>query len=71
MTNKLRTQHEMTDVTLNTHKKVPPIATTIRKPNKLKLSDQLIATVEKTEVPNHVLNTSNFMNQKHLKNYLA
>ena len=46
----------MTDIKLNVHKKMPPITT--RKPNKLKLTDPLVATVEKTDVPNHVLNTS-------------
>ena len=51
----------MTDIKLNNHKKVPPIASSVpRKPNKLKLTDQIVATIEKTDVPNHVLNTSKF-----------
>ncbi len=58
MANKIRSQRELTDIKLNVHKKVPPITNATRKPNKLKITDPLVATVEKTEVPNHVLNTS-------------
>lgn len=59
-THKVRNEYEM-----NTHKKMPPIVTLttigVRKPQKLKQTDQLVAAVEKRlPVPNHVLDTKIF-----------
>ena len=54
MANKVRSQRELPDLKINMHKKVPPITNVIRKPNKLKITDSLVATVPKTEVPNHI-----------------
>ena len=51
-TNKLLTQIE-----LNNYKKIPPIERA-DKPAKLKITDPLVAPIEKTDVPNYVLNTS-------------
>lgn len=45
-------------IELNQNKKIPPIQSK-RQPNSLKLSDSLVAPVEKQPVPNHLLNTSN------------
>ncbi len=52
-TNKLLSQIE-----LNNYKKIPPIERT-DKPSRLKITDSLVAPIEKTDVPNYVLNTSN------------
>lgn len=45
-------------VELNPKKKIPPIQSK-RQSNSLKLSDSLVAPVEKQPVPDHLLNTSN------------
>lgn len=45
-------------IELNQNKKIPPIQPK-RQPNRLKLTDSLVAPVEKIPVPNHLLDTSN------------
>ena len=39
-------------------KVMPPIQVKQRQPKKLLMTDSLVAPVEKTDVPNHVLDTS-------------
>jgi hypothetical protein len=46
-------------IDLNPNKKIPPIGDpTKRTLNKLKITDSLVAPVEKQPVPDHALNTS-------------
>jgi hypothetical protein len=44
-------------------KVIPPIQTTTtkRNPKKIQITDSLVAPVEKIPVPNHILNTSNYI----------
>ncbi|RMZ96259.1 Primary ciliary dyskinesia [Brachionus plicatilis] len=46
-------------IELNQNKKIPPIQPK-RQPNRLKLTDSLVAPVEKIPVPNHLLDTKIF-----------
>ena len=40
-------------------RRIPPIGETVpRKPKKIDMSQSLVAPLEKTDVPNHLLNTS-------------
>lgn len=39
---------------------ISPIEILHRKPKKFNFGDTLVAPIEKIEVPNHILNTSNF-----------
>ena len=48
----------LNQIELNSYKKIPPIEKKTTKSVKLKLTDPLVAPVEKLEVPNYVLNTS-------------
>ena len=57
---KLASNIDLNSMRSSMPKKIPPIETLAvpRKPKKLNFNDSLVAPIQKTYVPNHVLNTS-------------
>ena len=61
MSSKIASSYELAELKLSTIKKMSTAEQSTRKLNKLKQSDTLVAPIEKTDLPNHALNTSYFL----------
>lgn len=57
MTSKIANPFDSSDYKLNQNKKIQSLSN--RKLNKLKITDSIVSSIQKVDVPNHLLNTSN------------